>query len=69
MINKSITIEELLNLYPQSVSFLSEKGIRCIRCGEPLWGTIESAAHEKGFSDEQIIVLIDELTHFLNKKQ
>ncbi|GEM_PF-5336042 len=23
-------------------------------CGEPIWGTLEEAAKEKGFSDEEI---------------
>ncbi|MDP2038842.1 MAG: hypothetical protein Q8L04_15780 [Ignavibacteria bacterium] len=25
-----------------------------MRCGEPIWGTLEAAAKEKGFADEQI---------------
>ena len=44
---KDITIEDLLDIYPKSISFLSEKGIKCIACGEPIWGTLEEAAKEK----------------------
>lgn len=54
MINKEITIEELVNEYPGSMNYLGDKGIRCIRCGEPIWGTLESAAWEKGFSGKEI---------------
>ncbi len=37
------------------------KGIKCIRCGEPIWGTLEDACKEKGFSDEEIEKIIIEL--------
>jgi len=60
---KDITIEELLASCPGSQVFLANKGIRCIRCGEPIWGTLEEAAKEKGFSD----IEIDRLTEELNK--
>lgn len=60
-INKDILIEELVEHYPFSVRFLMEKGIRCIMCGEPLWGTLEEAAIEKDFSREQISELVHEM--------
>ncbi len=47
MIAKQIEIEELVNNYPFSVKYLMEHGIRCIACGEPIWGTLEEAAKEK----------------------
>ena len=49
-IDKNIEIEDLVKLIPESVVYLMEKGIRCLRCGEPIWGTLESAAKEKGFT-------------------
>lgn len=60
-ITKDTTIEELVDKIPESVNYLREKGIRCIRCGEPIWGTIESAAKEKGFNDEDITKIVKEL--------
>jgi hypothetical protein len=54
MITKDISIEELIEEVPGSVRYLSEKGIKCIACGEPIWGTLEDAAREKGFSDDEI---------------
>jgi len=65
VLTEKIEIEDLINEYPKAVSFLAEKGIRCIACGEPIWGTLEEAAIEKGFSQEQISKLIDELKNFL----
>jgi len=59
-ISKDITIEELIETIPASVKYLMEKGIKCIACGEPIWGTLEDAAKEKGFSDSEIDeILID----------
>ena len=60
-INKDIFIEDLVNQFPFSIRFLSQKGIRCIACGEPIWGTLEEAAKEKGFEDNDIKTFVDEL--------
>ena len=61
MITKDISIEELIEKIPESVNFLMNKGIKCIACGEPIWGTLEDAAKEKGFSDEEIDQIVLEL--------
>lgn len=60
-ISKEITIEELIEVVPQSVKYLMDKGIKCIACGEPIWGTLEDAAREKGLSDEEITRIVEEL--------
>ncbi|GAB4311083.1 MAG: hypothetical protein Kow00127_00890 [Bacteroidales bacterium] len=64
-ITKAIEIEELVRKYPTTVRFLSERGVKCIACGEPVWGTLEEAAREKGFSDDQIESLVSELNRFI----
>jgi methionine synthase II (cobalamin-independent) len=61
LIDKKILIEDLIDQYPQSIQFLMEKGIKCIACGEPIWGTLEDAIREKGFTEEQLKELIEEL--------
>lgn len=61
VIKKDILIEELITEYPFANQYLMEKGIRCIRCGEPIWGTLEQAAKEKGFDETDIQHFIDEL--------
>ncbi|MCP5064872.1 MAG: DUF1858 domain-containing protein [Ignavibacteriae bacterium] len=60
-ITKETEIEDLVKLIPNSVVYLMEKGIRCLRCGEPIWGTLESAAKEKGFSDKDIVNFVEDL--------
>ena len=60
-ITKETEIEDLVKLIPNSVVYLMEKGIRCLRCGEPIWGSLESAAKEKGFSDKDIVNFVKDL--------
>ena len=62
-ITKEIEIEDLVKIIPNSVIYLMEKGIRCLRCGEPIWGSLESAAKEKGFSDEEITKFVLEINN------
>ncbi len=60
-ITKEITIEELVEEVQGAVRYLSIKGIKCIACGEPIWGTLEEAAKEKGFSDDEISGFVTDL--------
>jgi len=60
-ITKDILIETLVEEYPFSVRYLMEKGIRCIMCGEPIWGTLEEACAEKNFSAENIDAIVAEM--------
>jgi len=60
-ITKDISIEELIEEVPSSVKYLMNEGIRCIVCGEPIWGTLEEAAEEKGFNADDITRFVKEL--------
>jgi len=66
-IDKNITIEDLVDEFPFSVNFLSKKGIKCIACGEPIWGTLEEACVEKNFSQEEIQEFVVELNSLIKK--
>lgn len=68
-ITKDILIEELVNNYAFSVRYLMEKGIRCIMCGEPIWGTLEEAAREKDFSDADIDGFVKEMRHLVENEE
>jgi len=65
VITKEIEIEDLVNILPDSVVYLREKGIRCLRCGEPIWGSLENAAKEKGFNDNDIEQFVKDLNEML----
>jgi len=60
-ITKEIRIENLIDMVPGAVRYLSERGITCIACGEPIWGSLEDAAKKKGFTTEEIEVFVNEL--------
>jgi hypothetical protein len=60
-ITKDITIEDLVGQKIDAVRYLADKGIKCIACGEPVWGTLEQAAKEKGFSDSDIEAFVKDL--------
>ncbi|MCL4512183.1 MAG: DUF1858 domain-containing protein [Bacteroidetes bacterium] len=68
-ITSDITIEKLVTELPSSVSYLMQKGIKCIACGEPIWGTLESAAKEKRFSEEDIDGFISDLNKLAESKR
>ena len=61
MIAQDIYIEDLVQDYPEVIAPLSEMGIICIACGEPVWGTLEELVIKKGLSN------LDEIMIRLNK--
>ena len=56
MITKEILIEDLVREYPRLVGPLKMEGIVCLACGEPIWGTLEAQADEKGIENIDEIV-------------
>ena len=60
-ITKEIAIEDLIEEVPASVEYLMKEGIRCIVCGEPIWGSLEEAAEEKGFNEVDIEKFVADL--------
>ncbi len=60
-ISRDISIEELVERVPASVAFLRDKGITCIICGEPVWGTLYELALQKGFSESEIDELVSDI--------
>lgn len=67
-ISKDIEIEDLVSILPESVAYLRVEGIRCLRCGEPIWGSLEAAAKEKGFDDKAVERFVTELNKLAEKK-
>jgi len=54
-IHAGMTVEELVEAYPKAVGILMEEGVVCIRCGEPVWGTLGDMIREKGMNAAQTI--------------
>lgn len=66
MIDKDMLIEDLVREYPQLIGPLKEKGIVCLACGEPVWGTLAEQAAEKGI--ENIDEIVAEMNALLAEK-
>ncbi len=69
MITRAITIEELVQKVPEAVTYLMRNGIKCLACGEPIWGTLESAAKEKGYGEVEIARFERELTAMVQERE
>ena len=65
LITKDMWIEDILREYPEAQEFLSKKGIVCVVCGEPVWGSLEEHMEEKGFNQEEIEKTLLELNEFI----
>lgn len=65
IITKDIQIEDLVEQVPESVAFLRQKGIVCVVCGEPVWGTLNEIAKQKKITDEDIEQIVNELNLML----
>lgn len=65
MITRQTLIEDLVTLLPESIRYLMERGMTVLVCGEPVWGSLEEVARERGFTDEQIDTMVAELSGLL----
>lgn len=66
--SKSTTIEDLVTALPESVSYLMDRGIRPLICGEPIWGTIEEVVLAKGYSIEDLENILQDLNNLFESK-
>ena len=63
-INLDTRVEELVERHPKAVGWLTQRGIICVRCGEPFWGTLGELMERKGIKDGE--GLVRELNEFLS---
>lgn len=68
-IDRNSLIEDIVIKYPEAVDPLMRHGIKCIECGEPIWGTFGEAADEKGLSDEKIDVALKDINNIISDGQ
>jgi hypothetical protein len=60
MIKSTDYIEDLVRDYPGLNAFLMKKGLRCMTCGEPVWGTLGELIQSKGLDVEPIVAEVNE---------
>jgi hypothetical protein len=66
-ITLDMQVEELVQLFPEAVGFLTKRGLRCIRCGEPVWGTLQEFLQSENVENPQ--KLVEELNTYLQEKR
>lgn len=68
VVNKNTLIEDIVIKYPEAVYPLIRHGIKCIECGEPIWGTVGEAADDKGLSEDKLRSAIDDINQVIAGK-
>ena len=59
MIKATDSVEELVEKYPELVGFLLDRGIVCVKCGEPFWGPLGDLISNKGKDIEAVLAEIN----------
>jgi hypothetical protein len=59
-VSSDIAIEDLIETYPDAVSYLIQKGLPCVVCGEPFWGTLKELAEQNGWDEKKLAEFIEE---------
>ncbi len=64
-VEKTMFVEDMLTDFPESNQFFLEKGLRCLKCGEPYWGSLEEFLED--YNVENIDEMIEELNKYIEK--
>lgn len=67
MVSADSFVEDLVLDYPAAVGFLLERNIVCIKCGEPIWGTLRETLQRGKVTD--IERFVEELNEFLSIRE
>lgn len=71
-INRQMTIEEVLGMFPQKAQRLSQEitnaGLHCVGCHAAVWETLEGGMYSHGKTDAQIDELVRRLNALLQEE-
>jgi methionine synthase II (cobalamin-independent) len=56
MITKDTYIEDMVRDHPETVTILMQRGVVCIKCGEPVWGTLGETLQRAGKENPDEII-------------
>jgi len=59
-------VEEIVQQHPKAVGWLVHKGIICVVCGEPYWGTLGDLMNRKNTANPEKV--LSDLIKFMNEK-
>ena len=68
-INNDTLVEDLVHAWPDGVSFFMQRGVKCIACGEPIWGSIGDLCRSKGMTDETVNEVLAEANRMMKGKR
>lgn len=71
-INRQMTIEEILGMFPYKAQRLSQEitnaGLHCVGCHAAVWETLEAGMYSHGKNEAQIEELVRRLNHLLEEE-
>lgn len=53
-------VEDVVRDFPTASSFLRLRGVVCVQCGEPVWGTITEAIEAKNLPAAELVAALNE---------
>jgi len=60
-------VEDIVRDFPDTVGYLMERDIICIKCGSPVWGTLNEILERTGVKDKEDFISL--MNAFLEKKE
>ena len=66
MIKGDMYVEDIVSEFPAAVNFLMDRDIICIKCGAPVWGTLNELLASRNITDPD--ALIKELNSFVDSQ-
>ncbi len=58
-------VEVILDEHPAAADWLLQRGVVCLRCGEPFWGSLGELLRNRRYTDEETARLVTELNAHL----
>ena len=69
LIRKDMTIEEVVNLHPETVMVMMKNGLHCVGCHVAAWETIEQGAQGHGMGEKEIEKMVNEINEKISSKK
>ena len=66
MVKPTDLVEQLVEQHPEIISFLLEREIVCIKCGEAFWGSLGDLIANKG---KDVDAVLEELNDYLTSNE
>lgn len=68
-INKSMTLGEVVEKFPESAEVMMNYGLHCIGCHVASWETIEQGALGHGMDEKEIEKMVNEINEKISSKK